>query len=59
MLSPAPERYATFTNPVIAGAPGEDHGDPFIIKYLDAFYLYHTGDTSGRRGVSVTAPRIS
>ena len=53
MLSPAPERYATFTNPVIAGAPGEDHGDPFIIKYLDAFYLYHTGDTSGRRGVSV------
>ncbi|MFL5966070.1 MAG: glycoside hydrolase family 43 protein [Gaiellaceae bacterium] len=44
---------ATFTNPVISGAPGEDHGDPFIIKYLDAFYLYHTGDTAGRRGVSV------
>ena len=43
----------TFANPVIAGAPGEDHGDPFIIKYLDAFYLYHTGDTAGRRGVSV------
>jgi GH43 family beta-xylosidase len=44
---------ATFRNPVIAGAPGEDHGDPFIIKFLDAFYLYHTGDTAGRRGVSV------
>jgi GH43 family beta-xylosidase len=43
----------TFRNPVIAGAGGADHGDPFIIKYLDAFYLYHTGDTSGRRGVSV------
>jgi len=43
----------TFRNPVITGAPGEDHGDPFIIKYLDAFYLYHTGDTAGRRGVSV------
>ena len=36
----------TFTNPVIAGPPGEDHGDPFIIKYLDAFYLYHSGETS-------------
>jgi beta-xylosidase len=43
----------TFVNPVIDGAPGEDHGDPFIIKYLDSFYLYHTGDTAGRRGVSV------
>ncbi|MDQ3865992.1 MAG: glycoside hydrolase family 43 protein [Actinomycetota bacterium] len=38
---------------MIAGARGEDHGDPFIIKYLDSFYLYHTGETSGRRGVSV------
>jgi GH43 family beta-xylosidase len=43
----------TFRNPVISGPTGADHGDPFIIKYLDAFYLYHTGDTSGRRGVSV------
>ena len=46
----------TFRNPVITGAAGEDHGDPFIIKYLDAFYLYHTGDTAGRRGVSVHRP---
>jgi GH43 family beta-xylosidase len=43
----------TFTNPVVAGAPGEDHGDPFVIKYLDSFFLYHTGETHGRRGVSV------
>jgi len=44
---------ATFVNPVINGAVGDDHGDPFIIKYLDSFFLYHTGDTAGRRGVSV------
>jgi GH43 family beta-xylosidase len=44
---------ATFANPVIAGAPGADHGDPFVIKYLDSYFLYHTGETSGRRGVSV------
>jgi beta-xylosidase len=43
----------TFRNPVVTGERGEDHGDPFIVRYLDAFYLYHTGDTSGRRGVSV------
>ena len=30
-----------------------DHGDPFVIKYLDAFYLYHSGETTGRRGISV------
>ena len=48
-----PRARATFRNPVIAGAPGDDHGDPFVIKYLDSFYLYHTGDTSGRCGVSV------
>ena len=38
---------------MIAGEPGADHGDPFVIKYLDSFYLYHTGATHGRRGVSV------
>ena len=52
-VAPAAVRGQTFRNPVIAGAPGTDHGDPFVIKYLDSFYLYHTGDTSGRRGVSV------
>ena len=44
---------ATFRNPVIAGEPGTDHGDPFAIKYLDAYYLYHSGETAGRRGISV------
>jgi GH43 family beta-xylosidase len=38
---------------VITGAPGDDHGDPFAIKYLDTFYLYHSGETAGRRGISV------
>ena len=42
-----------FRNPVISGEPGDDHGDPFAIKYLDSYFLYHTGETSGRRGVSV------
>jgi GH43 family beta-xylosidase len=44
---------AGFRNPVIAGAPGDDHGDPFVLRYLDAFYLYHSGETWGRRGISV------
>ncbi|MDQ3778010.1 MAG: glycoside hydrolase family 43 protein [Actinomycetota bacterium] len=43
----------SFRNPVIAGPPGEDHGDPFVVKYLDAYYLYHSGETAGRRGISV------
>jgi GH43 family beta-xylosidase len=47
----------TFTNPVIAGARGDDHGDPFAIKYLDTFYLYHSGATAGRRGISVHRSR--
>lgn len=46
-------RRKTFRNPVIAGDPGTDHGDPFVIKHLDAFYLYHSGETAGRRGISV------
>lgn len=47
----------TFRNPVIAGAPADDHGDPFVIKFLGWFYLYHTGETYGRRGVSVYRSR--
>jgi GH43 family beta-xylosidase len=43
---------ATFTNPVLNGTDA-DHGDPFVIRYLESFYLYHTGETSGRRGISV------
>jgi GH43 family beta-xylosidase len=48
-----PIRLDTFRNPVLFGEANEDHGDPFVIKYLDRFYLYHTGETYGRRGVSV------
>ena len=44
-------RAEMFRNPVIYGAPGDDHGDPFVIKYLDSFYLYHSGETTGRRGI--------
>jgi GH43 family beta-xylosidase len=43
----------SFQNPIIRGATGDDHGDPFIVRYLDSYFLYHTGETSGRRGVSV------
>jgi GH43 family beta-xylosidase len=43
----------TLRNPIISGTFGDDHGDPFIVRYLDSYFLYHTGDTSGRRGVSV------
>ena len=41
-----------FRNPVIAGAEGSDHGDPFVLRHLDRYYLFHTTDF-GRRGVSV------
>ncbi len=53
LAADAPVSVRTFVNPVITGAPGEDHGDPFVIKYLDDFYLYHSGETAGRRGISV------
>ena len=43
---------ATCRNPVIDGEQG-DHGDPFVIKYLESFYLYHSGETAGRRGIAV------
>ncbi|MBE3575503.1 MAG: glycoside hydrolase family 43 protein [Firmicutes bacterium] len=33
----------TFRNPVITDDRGADHGDPFVLKYLDTYYLYHTG----------------
>jgi GH43 family beta-xylosidase len=42
-----------FRNPVIRGDAGADHGDPFIIRYLDRYFLYHTGETAGRRGIHV------
>jgi GH43 family beta-xylosidase len=32
-----------FRNPVINANQGEDHGDPFVLKVGDTYYLYHTG----------------
>jgi len=42
----------TFVNPVITDDRGADHGDPFVIRYLGEYFLYHTTD-DGDRGVSV------
>ena len=43
----------SFTNPVIAGELAHDHGDPFVLRYRDEYFLYHTGSTASRRGISV------
>lgn len=32
-----------FRNPVIDEGRGEDHGDPFVLRWADGYYLYHTG----------------
>lgn len=32
-----------FRNPVITDNEGADHGDPFVMKHLETYYLYHTG----------------
>jgi GH43 family beta-xylosidase len=32
-----------FQNPIITDTVGMDHGDPFVLRYLDTYYLYHTG----------------
>ncbi len=45
-------KAATFVNPVITDTVGRDHGDPFVLRYLDEYFLYHTTD-DGDRGVSV------
>jgi GH43 family beta-xylosidase len=41
-----------FTNPVVADDDGRDHGDPFVLRHLDQYFLYHTTD-DGDRGISV------
>ena len=46
----------TLTNPVISGDSGRDHGDPFVLRHLDEYFLYHTTD-DGDRGVSVHRSR--
>ncbi len=43
---------------MVAGAPGADHGDPFVLRHLDAYYLFHTTD-DGRSPISVhTSPDL-
>ncbi len=32
-----------FRNPIITDNEGADHGDPFVLKHGDTYYLYHTG----------------
>jgi arabinan endo-1,5-alpha-L-arabinosidase len=49
---PAPSGAQTFVNPVITDDRGDDHGDPFVIRFLGEYFLYHTTD-DGDRGVSV------
>lgn len=47
---------SSFRNPVITDSLGADHGDPFVLRYLDQYYLYHTG----KRGISVyTSPDLA
>jgi len=41
-----------FTNPVISDDGGRDHGDPFVLRHLDRYYLFHTTD-DGDSGISV------
>jgi beta-xylosidase len=41
-----------FTNPVISDGAGRDHGDPFVLRHLDRYYLFHTTD-DGDSGISV------
>lgn len=44
-----------FRNPVLSDDAGRDHGDPFVLRYLGTYYLYHTG----RRGVQLyTSPDL-
>lgn len=42
-----------FINPVVRGEPGQDHGDPFVIRHLDEYFLYHSGGTPNHRGIPV------
>ncbi|MBE2319431.1 glycoside hydrolase family 43 protein [Solirubrobacter sp. CPCC 204708] len=47
-----PDAGRTFVNPVITDDRGADHGDPFVIRHLGEYFLYHTTD-DGDLGVSV------
>jgi GH43 family beta-xylosidase len=43
----------SFRNPVLGGGDCEDRGDPFVMKWMGRYYLYHSGETSGPKGISV------
>ncbi|MBA3406637.1 MAG: family 43 glycosylhydrolase, partial [Solirubrobacterales bacterium] len=45
-----------FTNPVVSDDRGADHGDPFVLRHRDEYFLYHTTD-DGDRGISVHRSR--
>ncbi|MCW2950210.1 MAG: glycoside hydrolase family 43 [Thermoleophilia bacterium] len=38
---------ARFRNPVLTDDHGIDRGDPFVLQYLDRYYLYHTSENRG------------
>jgi hypothetical protein len=41
-----------FTNPVVTDGGSRDHGDPFVLRHVDRYYLFHTTD-DGDSGISV------
>ena len=48
--------HGTFTDPVVSDTAGVDHGDPFVLRYLDEYFLYHTTN-DGDCGISVHRSR--
>jgi hypothetical protein len=49
---------SVFTNPVIGGERGEDHGDPFVLRRGgEYFLLYVSATTMGADGEGVEADR--
>ena len=46
------EAGATFRNPVVSDGGSRDHGDPFVLRHLDRYFLFHTTD-DGDSGISV------
>ena len=39
---------SAFRNPVITDDDGVDHGDPFVVRHLGDYWLYHTTDDGDR-----------
>jgi len=46
------EAVERFINPVVTDGGPRDHGDPFVLRHLDRYYLFHTTD-DGDSGISV------